>query len=395
MDEEKDIYNLPIAAFTFGKTGQPLSYYSNNDIQNISKDNVIINKNKEEQIKNNNIIIESKESKDSNKISNDDSFKRFSFKNIINLHNKKKNLNKNNLSKNNIFHNNNFVFIDKEDNNSSYIKIILYALIYMSLFNDFIINEWNINVEENYNNNSNNNVEQILLLIREILMKIEKIRSKNKDRNNNTKINNIINIEQLKENLSELFKTKNKFLKNFPDDPMDFFYIIFNSFHDKNISIVLYKLYECQCGAESKPILSNNNYFLDIPINIIINKFISYKLKDMNQMLFIYYHQLIQNVKIKGDCPIYGKNCKTNKVHKKYILRKSPSFLIFNLENDFFKNNGLLFCSLNNILKIYILIPNIFNINTLFDIKQKNDNVKYIYKCIELSNKVFFSYEVI
>ena len=64
-----------------------------------------------------------------------------------------------------------FVFIDKEDNNSSYIKIILYALSYMSLFNDFIINEWNINVEENYNNNSNNNkVEQILLLIREILI---------------------------------------------------------------------------------------------------------------------------------------------------------------------------------------------------------------------------------
>ena len=152
MDEEKDLYNLPIAAFTFGKNGQPLSYYSSNDIQNISKNNAIINKNKEEQIKNNNnITIESKESKDSNKFSNDDSFKRFSFKNIINRHNKNKNLNKNN-----IFHNNNFVFIDKEDNNSSYIKIILYALSYMPLFNDFIINEWNINVEENYNNNSNN-----------------------------------------------------------------------------------------------------------------------------------------------------------------------------------------------------------------------------------------------
>ena len=420
MDEEKDIYNLPIAAFTFGKTGQPLSYYSNNDIQNISKDNAIINKNKDEQIKNNNnITIESKESKDSNKFSNDDSFKRFSFKNIINRHNKNKNLNKNN-----IFHNNNFVFIDKEDNNSSYIKIILYALSYMPLFNDFIINEWNINVEENYNNNSNNNkVEQILLLIREILMKIEKIRNKNKYRNNNTKINNIINIEQLKENLCELFKSKNKFMKNSSDDPLDFLYIIFNSFHDlnpiiskkricnecfchKNFSIVLYKLYECECRAQSKPILNINNYFLDIPINIIINKFISNKLKDMNQMLFIYYQLLIQNVKIKGDCPIYGKNCQFNKVHKKYILKKSPSYLIFNLEIDFFKNKEL-FYSLNNILKTFVLIPHIFNINTLFNTKQNNDNTKYeligilfikiskIYSCIFKSkdNEIFYYYE--
>ena len=419
MDEEKDLYNLPIAAFTFGKNGQPLSYYSSNDIQNISKNNAIINKNKDEQIKNNNnITIESKESKDSNKFSNDDSFKRFSFKNIINRHNKKINLNKNN-----IFHNNNFVFIDKEDNNSSYIKIILYALSYMPLFNDFIINEWNINVEENYNNNSNNNVEQILLLIREILMKIEKIRSKNKDRNNNTKINNIINIEQLKENLCELFKSKNKFMKNSSDDPLDFLYIIFNSFHDlnpiiskkricnecfchKNISIVLYKLYECECRAQSKPIININNYFLDIPINIIINKFISNKLKDMNQMLFIYYQLLIQNVKIKGDCPIYGKNCQFNKVHKKYILKKSPSYLIFNLEIDFFKNKEL-FYSLNNILKTFVLIPHIFNINTLFNTKQNNGNTKYeligilflkiskIYSCIFKSkdNEIFYYYE--
>ena len=402
MDEEKDLYNLPIAAFTFGKNGQPLSYYSSNDIQNISKNNAIINKNKDEQIKNNNnITIESKESKDSNKFSNDDSFKRFSFKNIINRHNKNKNLNKNN-----IFHNNNFVFIDKEDNNSSYIKIILYALSYMPLFNDFIINEWNINVEENYNNNSNNNVEQILLLIREILMKIEKIRSKNKDRNNNTKINNIINIEQLKENLCELFKSKNKFMKNSSDDPLDFLYIIFNSFHDL-IPIISKKRIcnEC-CRAQSKPIININNYFLDIPINIIINKFISNKLKDMNQMLFIYYQLLIQNVKIKGDCPIYGKNCQFNKVHKKYILKKSPSYLIFNLEIDFFKNKEL-FYSLNNILKTFVLIPHIFNINTLFNTKQNNDNTKYeligilflkiskIYSCIFKSkdNEIFYYYE--
>ena len=425
MDNEKDIYNLPIAAFTFGKNGQPLSYYPSNDLKNNPQDNIVINKNKDESLNNNNYTIESKESKDSNQFLYDDSSKRFSFKYIINRNNKKKNINNvnknlnNNIkNNNNFFLNHNYVFIDKEDNNNSYIKIILYSMSYMTLFNNFIINEWNPN---NALENENNNIEQIILLIKDILIKIENIKNRNKDRNN-TKINNIINIEQLKENLSELFKTKNKFLKNFPDDPMDFLNIIFNSLHDlnpiiskkkickecfphKNISIVLYKLYECECGAQSKPILSNNNYFLDIPINIIINKFLSIKLKDMNQMLFIYYQQLIQNIKIKGDCPIYGKNCRINKVHKKYILRKCPSYLIFNLENDFFKNKELLYFSLNNILKTFILIPHIFNINNLFDIKQKNDNAKYelkgilflkiskIYSCIFKSNEIFYYYE--
>ena len=100
MDEEKDIYNLPIATFTFGKNGQPLSYYPTKDLKNIPSDNNIINKNKDESLNNNNInyTIESKESKDSNQFLNDDSCKRFSFKNIINRNNKKKNIN--NINKN-------------------------------------------------------------------------------------------------------------------------------------------------------------------------------------------------------------------------------------------------------------------------------------------------------
>ena len=61
MDEQKDIYNLPIAAFTFGKNGQPLSYYPVNDLKNISQDNTVINKNKDELLNNNNYTIESKE----------------------------------------------------------------------------------------------------------------------------------------------------------------------------------------------------------------------------------------------------------------------------------------------------------------------------------------------
>ena len=427
MDEEKDKYNLPIAAFTFGKNGQPLPYYPIQDLKDISKENNINNK-KAQSKRNNNNSNDSKGSKDSYKLAYDDYANRFSFKNIINKNNKKFNNGKNNLNKdvnsnnNNYYNNNinnyNFIFIDKEDSNSSYIKIILYALSYMPLFYNYIINFFQTNNE--FNNNIDN-VGQILLIIHDILIKIDKIKNSNKAVNNFTNINNIINIEYLKENLSDIFKNKNKFLRNFPDDPMDFLYIIFNTFHDletndstkkicndcfshKNISIVLYKVYECECQAQSKPILNINNYFLDIPINIIINKFSKINMKDMNQMLFTYYRELIYNIKIKGDCPIYGKRCQINKVHKKYILKKCPSYLVFNLENDFFKKSEL-FYSLNNILKYFVLISHYLNIKTLFNIKHKNDKVNYelfgilflkiskVYSCIFKSKDIFYYYE--
>ena len=397
MKEEKVVYNLPIAAFTFGKNGQNLPYYSNSYLSD----------KKNESIKNNYNSIESKESKDSS----DNYNNRFSFKNIINKKNKDLNNNINNSN------NYNFIFIDKEDSNSSYIKIILYSLSFMNLINNYIINEIQFS---NKIFGKNQNLRELLLIIRDILIKIDKI--KNKNNINNNHINNIINIEQLKENLSELFKNENKFIKNSPDDPMDFLYIIINFFHDinanrtakkickecfshKNISMIIYKVYECECKAQPKFILpNNNNYFLDIPINIIINKYSKKNLIDINQMLFNYYQKLIYNIKIKGDCPKYGKNCKINKLHKKYILKNNPSYLIFNLENDFFKNNEL-FCSLSSILKIFVLIPHILNINALFDLKNNSDKNYYeligitflkiskIYSCAFKSKDIFYYYE--
>ena len=405
--EEKE-NNLPIAAFTFGKSGQHLVYSPIPDLS--EKKNESIKKN------NNNFInssVESKGSKDSSKFYNE----RFSFKNIINKNNKKrenKDFNNNNLNNYND-KNNNFVFIDKEDSNSSYIKVILYALSYMPLFSNYIINEIQ------FLNDNNQNMKEILLIISDILLKIDHIKNSN-NMNKNIYINNIINIEQLKEILSETFKKENKFLKKSPDDPIDFLYTIINNLHElnisnrpikkicdecfshKNLSITLYKLYECECKAQSNLYLSINNYFIDIPINIIIKKFGKMSLTNMNQMLFNYYQKLIYNIKIKGSCPKYGKNCQLNKVHKKYVLKRCPSYLIFNLENDLFKNNELFF-SLGNILKNFVLIPHMLNINTLFNLKKKNDKIYYeligiiflkiskIYSCIFKSKDIFYYYE--
>ena len=287
MEEEKDVYNLPIAAFTFGTNGQALPYNSNSDI---SKEKSNKNKNSK---KNNNNSTESKDSRESYNNSIDDSENRFSFKNILKKENNNEiDLNKNlniNINNNN-FNNNNFVFIDKEDNNSSYLKTILYSVSYMKLLNEYFLNDLQLNNRKHITNK-----EKLLIIIKDILLKIDIIRNKDKNLNNSIHINNIINIEQLKENLSNLFKDKKKFLKNSPDNPIDFLYVIINLLHSlkakmkqnqipnnlvcencfshKYLWIKMLKIYECECKGQSKKILNRNNFFIDIALNIIINNY--------------------------------------------------------------------------------------------------------------------------
>ena len=430
MEEEKDVYNLPIAAFTFGKNGKISPYYPIQDLKDSSKENLA----KSKQHKNNN-SIESKGSKDSNTYSNEDSEKRFSFKNIIkknanNLKNSSNNLNNNNLNiniKNNNFNNNNFIFIDKGDSNSSYLNTILYSISYMKLLNNYLIKEFKTNETEQNININLSPKEKFLSIIKDILVKIEQIRNSDKYVNNSININNIINIEALKDNLSNLFKNKKKFLKSSPDEPLDFLYVIINFLHSLKIKkdngevnnvcesdcfshnylwVKMLKYYECECRGQSKKILNKNNYFIDIPINLIINKYYKNNMYDINQRLFIYYKQLISNFTINIDCPKLGNECKINKVHYKYILKNFPSYLIFNLENDFFKNNEL-FYSLKETLKNFVLIPHIFNINSLFDIENNNNdnknyyeligiiflNVSKVYTCMFKENNIFNYYD--
>jgi hypothetical protein len=420
MDEEKDIYNLPIAAFTFGKNGQAIPYFPIQDLKDNSKDN------KADSKKNFSVSFESKGSKESNAYSNEDSEKRFSFKNIL-----KKNANDNhnnnnkfneNITNNNFDNNNNYIFIDKEDSNSSYLKMILYSISYMKLLNNYILNELQLNkIQQNSSNG------KLLLIIRDILIKIDQIRNIDKNINNNININNIINIEILKENLSTLFKSKKKFQKNAPDDPIDFLYVIINSLHllklkkgiidnpnsksscseecfgHKNLSINILKLYECECKGRDNKMISKNNYFIDIPLNLILNKFSKNNLNEINQKLFVYYKHMMSKANINIDCPKFGNLCKINKVHYKYILKNTPSYLIFNLENDYFKNN-LLFFPLNKVLKSFILIPHILNINSIFDSFNNNQNyyelmgiiflkVSKVYTCMFKQNEIFNYYE--
>ena len=422
MEDKKDLYNLPVAAFTFGKDGQPLPYLPIQDLQDLRNENV--NKNNDSKGNNSNSF----ESKDSNAFSNNDSEKRFSFKNILknnqnNQNNQNNNNSMNNSNKNfnlklnnNSFNNNNFVFIDKEDSNSSYLKMILYAICYMKKLNNYFISEMQINKEQKKSNNF-----QILFIIKDILLKIDQIRNIDKSINSSIHINNIINIEQIKDVLSNLFKNKKKFLKNSPDDPIDFLFIIINILHGlklqkesednccgecfghKNLWMNIMRVFECECKAKSNKILNKNNYFIDIPLNSIFKNISNYNFNDINRKLFIFYKDVIAKVSVKVKCPKYGDRCKMNKVHYKILLKNSPSYFIFNLENDCFKNNSLYY-PLNDVLKSFILIPHRFNANDLFEVKKNNNKcyeligiifikISKVYTCMFKQNDVFNYYD--
>jgi hypothetical protein len=76
------------------------------------------------------------------------------------------------------------------------------------------------------------------------------------------------------------------------------------------------------------------------------------------------------------NCPLNNKKCHINKVYNAFILNSYPSYMIFNLDNDFFFDNDLYF-SLNKVLQIFVLIPNIFNVSNLFVVKNDNNNNYY------------------
>ena len=182
----------------------------------------------------------------------------------------------------------------------------------MKILNNYFINELQINKEQKKSNNF-----KILFIIKDILLKIDQIRNIDKNIHGSIHINNIINIEQIKDVLSSLFKNKNKFLKNSPDDPIDFLFIIINILHalklqkesedncygecfgHKNLWMNILRVYECECKAKSNKILNKNNYFIDIPINSILKNISNNNFNDMNRNLFCFYKDVISKVDIK------------------------------------------------------------------------------------------------
>ena len=415
MNNENDIF----ASFTFGKDIHQTYSPKDNIRQKISENNLVNNN-----ISKLNPLLKKRNTKKKNIntdiIDNSKYFQNYSAqnyniiegslneltfganKNIVTNPKESNNLNtfikgeKNNYS----------ILKNPEGMNDSYIFVIIYAIHHMKLFRQYIINNLNKQMQ------SNRNIS-LLYNLREILFQFNK--------------NRFINISNFVSILSDLFQTHRKFLLDQPDDPSDLLFVLINSIHsyslkfplnevsDENclekcfshkfIWLDLSRIDKCKCNGSTKRLFSNHNYITDIPVNKIFN-LIKIKnnisLYDTNKKLFEYYTNLVS--RIKTNCPINGLRCPINKTFHKLHLSNSPSYLIFNLEQNFNEYNSNYAFSDLNILKNFVLIPNKFDIWNLFELNSKKNKNNFdligfvlfritkVYSCAFKNKKGLFVY---
>ena len=433
MDDKNDMYNLPLASFTFGREGTKPS---------MSKGNIYVLKSKVPEKpnlnnKNLNTSLKKKNIKQINHLENNNQIdmNNYYYENYVSQNNASTkeeiceltfggnnelikeeyepnmNKNQNNVKKNN----SNYIssFINNGGINDSFICVILYSIHHMKLFRKYIVNDLNNAQNKNYSIYQNS----FLYHLREILIQIGK--------------NKYIDIHNFREYLSKQFQNCRKFLADQPDDPADLLFVIINAIHSYSIQfslneisdetciekcfshkfiwLDLARIDECKCKGITKRLFSNHNYITDIPIKKIFNLMDNNNNKnnenilfESNQKLFNYYTNLISG--IKTNCPINGQRCPINKTSHKLHLANSPSYLIFNIEHELNEIEGNYAYPIMNILKSFILIPNKFDIWTLFELnskKNKNDfdfmgcilfKISKIYSCAFKNKKGLITY---
>ena len=277
MENKNDIYNMPLASFTFGKDNQKLDdiYYnsllneiqtptdinnlqipsslsqdyfqtnkfkkynntsgafkklkdlnpSNNDINNYN--NNFYNTNQSAKIVNTNYggeftFGQNNDLKNVNEINKPNEVTNFfnnslknNYRNYIDINNNSLKNNPASISKMQTINNSVFrpLFFDENNNENNSYLTVILHVI----FNIKPLFTYIMHLSQNKNNSSYD--YSILSSIKEILQKVQK--------NPNDKIN----IRKLKDDLSSQFKNRRKFLLNHPDDPVDFLFIILNSIH--------------------------------------------------------------------------------------------------------------------------------------------------------------------
>ena len=191
MDDKKDMYNLPLASFTFGREGTKLSMSKGNiyglkskapekpDLNNKNLNTSLKKKNIKQinHLENNNNQIDMNNYYYENYISQNNASNKeeiceltFGGNNELIKEEYEPNMNKNqnNVKKNN----NNYIssFINNGGINDSFICVILYSIHHMKLFRKYIVNDLNNAQNKNYSIYQNS----FLYHLREILIKIGK-----------------------------------------------------------------------------------------------------------------------------------------------------------------------------------------------------------------------------
>ena len=414
MDDKNDLYNLPLASFTFGMGGSKTSTAKNNNIsfgqmgqskitqssknlystikkRTLKQNNNLDNNNDKDKDKDNELNLNNnffQNSEAQNTVSTKEEACELTFGGNNDIPNDTYQQNINNdqnfISKNK--YKNISIFYNSEGGiNDSFIYAILYSIHHMKLFRNYIIND--LNSKQSQNKNSTYK-KSFLYDLQDIMVQMGK--------------NKYIDIHQFRGDLCKEFQNRRKFLIDQPDDPADLLFVIINAIHSyaiqfalneisdetctdkcfshKFIWLDLSRIDECKCKGTAKRLFSIHNYITDIPMkkifNIIKNSINNGKyLYDSKQKLFNYYTQLVYN--IKTDCPANGQRCPINRTFHKLHLANSPSYLIFNLEHDISRIDDDYAYSVMNILKSFVLIPNKFDIWDLFELNSKKNKIDF------------------
>ena len=438
MVDKNDLYNLPLASFTFGREGSKTSTAKNSNISfgqmgqskfpqssknlysTIKKRNFKPNNNLDIENNNDNVHIEL--NMNNNFFQNPEPHNTTSTKeeaceltfggnnDIANDSYQQNVSNDQNMISKNKYKNISFFYNSEGGINDSFIYVILYSIHHMKLFRKYIVND----IKKSQNKNSAYK-KSFLNDLHDIIVQMGK--------------NKYIDIRQFRENLCKEFQNRRKFLPDQPDDPADLLFVIINAIHSSSIQFALNEISdetctdkcfshkfiwldlsridECKCKGTTKRLFSIHNYITDIPMkkmfNIIKNSVNNGKyLYDSKQKLFTYYSKLIHN--IKTDCPANGQRCPINKTFHKLHLANSPSYLIFNLEHDINRIDNDYAYSVMNILKSFVLIPNKFDIWDIFELNSKKNKIDFdfigcilfriskVYSCAFKNKKGFMIY---
>ena len=283
MENKNEIFNMPLASFTFGKDNQNMAeIYSNplfseiktpsdninnlpiqsslsqdyfqtgqykkynntsgalkkmsefnlnqNNIEINNYNNNFYNTNQSAKIVNSNYggeftFGQNNDIKNINEINNQNDTKNFFNNSLKNNYRNYHDINNNSLKNNPVNYSqltnnvNNVIFRPTFFDENNNENNSYITVILHTIFNIRPLFNYVLNISQTQNNPANSQEYNIIFCLKEIFQKVQKAP------------NDKINIRKLKESLSSQFKNRRKFILNHPDDPVDLFFILLNSIH--------------------------------------------------------------------------------------------------------------------------------------------------------------------
>ena len=266
------------------------------------------------------------------------------------------------------------VFENKYGENSCYLNVLLHFLYnckdIQSYLSYLYIESQSKKVEEkkkeydakNKDNNvceideeEKNSKKQLLILLGKILYNYEKAL-----KNKNNRVSQLNNAK-FREKLNVI--SNGKFPLNYVADPVD---LLNDLFEIKNFNLKLHEEHKCTCGKDSKKTINygNDSFIYQIYIEEVINN-----LKDLK--LNIYINKLFKRAQMTYLSDRINCSKCQKEMNKIIGCDNVPNYLIINFVWNVERPDII------KVIKLYHLLAIQDNLNNLFQVSNKNANLKY------------------